>query len=239
MLLTLLYLEINMSKLIILLCSVFSAFASEASKEAGHLASAMLEETPPAPLLGPVPSTTLDNIPNIFLRPAPLRRQTRLLDPETIDWVINNHTLKWRLITMVQYVGTNGITEQAVIDLIKKNPGNSNPYSDSHQAHIIALACRVGNTNIVSAIIENNPEALNCNNSSFTPLGEAIEFRQMGVAQFLREKGAIETRIDTKERLLSLSQFLREEHDGDDSDSDSEIIESTEVFEQPKDEGKS
>ena len=57
-----------MSKLIILLCSALSAFGSEASKEAGDLTSAMLEDTPAAPLLGPVPSTTLDNVPEFFLR---------------------------------------------------------------------------------------------------------------------------------------------------------------------------
>lgn len=234
-----------MSKLIILLCSALSAFGSEASKEAGDLTSAMLEDTPAAPLLGPVPSTTLDNVPEFFLRPPPLRRQTRELDPETIDYVINNHTLKWKLITMVRYVGTNGITEQRVIDLIKSNPGNSNPYSDSHQAHIIALACRVGHTNIVSAIIESNPEALNCNNSSYTPLGEAIDHDQMDVAQFLREKGAIETRININESELDINkygylnreyQFLRaDDSDSDDDSVKTEIIESTENTKEPED----
>ncbi len=201
-----------MSKFIILLCSAFSAFASEASTEASSLASEILNDTPPAPSLRPLTtdSATLCDMPAFYLRPAPLRRQTRLLSPETIDYVIHNHTLKWRLITMVQYVGTNGITEQHLIDLIKKNPGKSNPYSDSHQAHIIALACRDGRTNIVSAIIENNPEALNCNNYGCAPLDESIAFGQMELAQFLRKKGAIRAQIDANECLFSLAQFLCE-----------------------------
>jgi hypothetical protein len=231
-----------MSKLIILLCSALSAFASETpkeltlteedtyvkltttlpptteekSKEASSLASDILGETPAAPSLIPIShkkpfgSSMLSDMPQFSLKPPPLRRQARELSPGDIDYILNNHTLEWRLITMVRYVGTNGITEEKIINLIKANPGNSNPYSDFHKAHIIALACRSGLKNIVSAIVENNPDALNCNNSGYSPLDEAIDHDQMDIAKFLRKKGAIRTRVNANDCLLIFTHFLKE-----------------------------
>lgn len=146
-------------------------------------------------------ASTLPNLPSLSQSceiigdcppPTPLRRSTRELSPDTIDWVINNHTLKWRLITMVRYIGTNGITEEQVINLIKANPGESNPYSDSHKAFLVTLASREDSKiNIVSAILDSNQDALNCISSDCTPLDEAMDFSQGKVAKFLREKGGL------------------------------------------------
>lgn len=133
---------------------------------------------------------TLSSSPPFF--PPPLRRSARELSPETIDWVINNHSLKWKLVTMVRYVGTNNITEERVINLIKENPGQSNPFCDSHQAFLIALASRDdANLKIVSAILEHNPGSINCLSTDRTPLDEATDFRQFEMMTFLRGKGGL------------------------------------------------
>jgi hypothetical protein len=45
------------------------------------------------------------------IMPPSLRRQTRELSNEAIQYAIKNCALKHKLITMVRYVGSNDITE--------------------------------------------------------------------------------------------------------------------------------
>ncbi len=138
------------------------------------------------------------------IMPPSLRRQTRELSNEAIQYAIKNCALKHKLITMVRYVGSNDITEEKIIKLINDNPQESNPYSDSHQAYLIALACRGGYLDIVKAIIENNSKALNCYNSGYTPLDEAIDFSQSKVEKYLLEQGGVRNKYAHKKLIEKL-----------------------------------
>ena len=182
-----------MLKTILVLYVTVFAFTSEAAQESKILVDTLLDDSHKVKPSAQEPKDFLENEKSsldLFLRPPPLRRQPRLMLAKDIDYVINNCSLDDRLITMISYVGKVGITEQQIINLVNANPGKSNPYSGTHHAYLIALACRDGRTNVVSAILKNNPDALNCNNSGLTPLDEAIDFRQDNVEKLLRGKGA-------------------------------------------------
>ena len=206
--------------------SAVVAYNEDISGKGADLAGVLLDDAPKvslsnvenSELSGKAKEASSEEISSLLqFFPPPFRRQTRELSADTIQWIINEHTLKLKLITMVRYVDTNNITEGDIINLIKANPGDSNPYSDSHQAHLIALACRDGRTSIVSAILESNPDALNCDNSGFTPLDEAVDFGQAEVAKFLRDKGALAGSRKAMKKS-QLSSVVEPDSESDDED---------------------
>lgn len=90
------------------------------------------------------------------------------------------------------------VSENSTIELIRSNPGNSNPYYGHYNAYLITLACRNGMGDIVRAIVESNPDSLNCLSAHHTPLDEAIAFHQHEVVKYLRSIGAKHTLVDTE-----------------------------------------
>ncbi len=123
--------------------------------------------------------------------PPPLRRSPA--SHSGMDaYILEHGTLSEKLVTMVagSFLDDLDISENKIIELIKANPGHSNPYSGKYDAYLIALACRHGMKDTVQAIVENNQASLNCLSADCTPLDEAIEFSQREVAQYLFEKGA-------------------------------------------------
>lgn len=129
---------------------------------------------------------------------APFRRMPASMI--VIDTHLLEHgTLSDRLRVMVtgSFFDDVKISENKTIELIRSNPGNSNPYYSQYDAHLITLACRIGMKDVVQAIVESNPDSLNCRRSglnltsSLTPLDEAIEFEQEEVVKYLRDRGAV------------------------------------------------
>lgn len=129
----------------------------------------------------------------------PLRWSPAMISDDAVRNYLEDGCLGDRLITMVENIKNQKfqITEDQITNLIKANPqtsspySGSNPYSGSYKAYLIALACRYGLLNTVTAIVEHNPDSLNCNSSGCSPLDEAIEFNQNVIANYLRSKGGI------------------------------------------------
>jgi hypothetical protein len=121
----------------------------------------------------------------------PLRR-TPAMYPG-VDACRLNGTLSERLLVMVNgsFLDDVDISENKTIELIRSNPGESNPHYGPYDAYLIALACRQGMKDVVQAIVESNPDSLNCLSAGFTPLDEVIEFSQPEVAEYLRSVGAV------------------------------------------------
>ena len=134
----------------------------------------------------------------------PLRRQPAEMSEDNIKYTLENGKLKEKLVTMVRYLGSEGITESDTIKLISSNAGNSNPYSGMFGAYLIALACRLGHQNIVEAIIKYNPDSINCVSSGHTPYSEALEFGEYEIANFLQ------TKIETKRKYKTNSEAFQQ-----------------------------
>lgn len=119
---------------------------------------------------------------------SPIRRA-----PAT-NFISDQETLKTggfaeKLITMVvcyhDYPGLYNITEQKIINHIRQNPDNANPYSLKYDADLITLASRYGFLRIVQAIAESNQRSIRCRSGRCTPLDEAVAFEQKEVAKYL------------------------------------------------------
>ena len=152
-----------MTKIAIAICSSFCLFAAE----------------------GPVTPEVSEDFSH------PLRRAPAGY-PGIDTYHLEHGTLSEKLIVMVtgSFLDDVYVPENKIVELIRANPGKSNPYSGAYEAYLIALASRHGMKATVQAIVESNPGSLNCLSSGLTPLTEALEFRQDAVSEYLRGVGA-------------------------------------------------
>ncbi len=124
---------------------------------------------------------------------SPVRRAPAM-NPNGDKIAIMEGDFAEKLITMVVYYhnspGLYGITERKIINRIRQNPANSNPYSAKYDAHLITLASRYGFLRIVQAIAESNEPSLHCRSEGCTPLDEAVAFEQKEVAKYLYKLNA-------------------------------------------------
>jgi len=119
---------------------------------------------------------------------TPLRRALEM-NPRSDQIAIAKGDFAEKLIAMVvchhEFPGEYGITEQKIINRIKQNPANANPYSLKYDADLITLASRYGFLRIVQAIAESNQRSIRCRSGRCTPLDEAVAFEQKEVAKYL------------------------------------------------------
>ena len=143
---------------------------------------------------------------DVLSRPLPLRRSASM-DVGIASYHLKRSGPEEKLISMVSYYDEAAevlrIRECKIVRFIKNNPSSSNPYSDMHNAYLIALASCYGLIKVVKAIVENNSNSINClpvrvvekeeglkRIEGETPLDEAVAFRQKEVAQYLYAQGA-------------------------------------------------
>jgi hypothetical protein len=133
---------------------------------------------------------------------SPVRRAPAM-NPIADQGTLKAGAFAEKLITMVvchhNSPGLYGCTERKIINRIKQNPANSNPYSAKYDAHLITLASRWGFLDIVRAIAESDARSIRCQSNGgqlvegavftcygcYTPLDEAVAFEQKEVAKYL------------------------------------------------------
>lgn len=102
-----------------------------------------------------------------------------------------------KLVTMVvcyhenrcyEELGKHQITLRKILNLIRQNPENANPYVARYDAYLITLASRWGLFKIMEAIAYSNQQSIHCQDKEGrTPLDEAIIFKKADLAQLLHQ----------------------------------------------------
>jgi len=131
----------------------------------------------------------------VCMLPSPLRRSASM-DVGVAAYHLKQGSLEEKLITMVSYypdlAKALGLTKRKIVQFINSvEVMNFNPYSDMHNAYVIALACRYGLLEVVQSIARKDPLSLQCLSWGYTPLDEAVIFRKRKVAKYLYRAGAL------------------------------------------------